>query len=152
MSKKLDDPRDMTPEQLSIALINASTLELWIRSVRAYAFDELRAGRKIPGFALGYGVRHRVWRINSEAILVSALEELGIPKKELYTKPELKSPAQVEIVLKEHKKWPAKPRGKDRPPTPIDGLVEKSMPEQKVVRVEDTGNANQMADAEEEFR
>lgn len=148
LSPKLVDPEDMTPEQISTALKNAEVIEIWIRAVRAHAFAELSEGRKIPGYGLGYGVRHRIWKTGISSEVISDLHALGIPREDIYHPEELKTPAQIEKVLKEHKKWPRKPPHGERPPTPIDPYVEKSMPEKKLMKMDDD---RVVMDAEEEF-
>lgn len=128
----LRSPYEMTEEQLSIALKNTYTLEVWIKAVRAHAYTVLKNGGKIQGFKLGYGVRRRIWREEVEKEVVKALTELGLGKEELYTEPALKTPAQVEKVMKEHGLWPKKPKNGERPPSKIDKFITMSTPDLSV--------------------
>lgn len=147
------DPLTMTPEEVAAALESIPILEHWIKSVKAYAFELARAGETVPGWKMGYGVRKRIWKPGQEEAVVRALVALGVDKADLYTKPELISPPKVETHLKFLKKWPAKPRGGDRPATPIDPYVEKSMPEPSLVRAnEDDEPDIRRVEASEEFK
>jgi hypothetical protein len=148
--RSLPAAKDMTPEQVSLALKNAAAIEAWIRAVRAHAHEILRSGGKIPGFMLGYGVRQRIWRPKSERALLAKLARKGITKDQVYTKPELLSPAQLEKLLKEQGLWPAKPRNGERPPSIMDEFVEQSMPEKKIVPIK-TDDSGKLIEADEAF-
>ena len=140
----------MTPEQLAIALQNTYVLEHWIKAVRSHAFDELKRGIKIPGFAVGYGIRFRIWKEGTEETVTKKLLEAGLTRKELFTPSVLLSPKKVGDLLKEDKLFPKKPRNGERPPSIIDPFLDRSMPEPKIVRV-DNDHADGMSAAEEEF-
>lgn len=148
----LAHPDDMTPEQIATALKNTYILETWIKAVRAHAFELLKNGGKIPGFKLGYGVRRRIWKEGQEGHVAAALRKEGFVDDDIFTKPELLSPAKVEELLKDRGKWPAKPRGGERPPTLIDPYVDRSMPE-PAIKPEDEGEgpAAKAKAAAEEF-
>ena len=135
----LKSPLDMTPEQLSMALQNIKTIENWIHAVKAHAFEILESGGSIPGYRLGFGVKHRIWKPGEEDRLVRALvpilESAGVSKDTLYTTPELLSPAEMEKLLKTHGAWPKKRRNEPKEPTPIDPFVDYSMPKPAVLPV-----------------
>lgn len=132
---KIDDSRDMTAEQLAKALANVPMLENWIVAVKNAAFDQLKKKQVLPGWKLGYGAKRRVWKSDPKLKqkVTLALGKLGVPKDDLFTKPEFLSPPQMENLLKDRNLWPAKPRNQERPPTPIDPFFEYSQPEPKIV-------------------
>lgn len=132
---KLDRPQDMTPEQLARALANVPMLQNWIVAVKDAAFDQLKKKHKLPGWKLGYGAKRRIWKPDPRIIqkITMALVKLGIKRDEMFSKPEFFSPPQMEQLLKDRNLWPAKPRNKDRPATPIDPFFEYSQPEPKIV-------------------
>jgi hypothetical protein len=153
MSNHLQSPDDMTPEQLARALANVHILETWIHAVKGHAFELLKAGTLIPGWKLGYGARKRIWKDGVQAAALAAFKALDIPEEELFTKPEFITPPQVEKVLKAHGKWPRKRRGDPTPPaTPLDGFIERSMPEPRVMPMGDEDEAlDKLKDAQNEF-
>lgn len=135
--RTITDPRDMTPIQFSMALKNAHTMEHWIKAMRSEAFDRMKSGTRIPGYKIGFGVRHRVWNQGTEQDIVRTLKRVGFDEDELYTAPELLSPAKVDQLLKDRDLYPSKPRGGERPPTIVDKFIGKSMPEPKIVSDEE---------------
>ena len=81
----------------SIAQAVADKLEGWIKDVRALAQDLLDKGAPVPGYKLVPKRPTRQWVNELKAL--EALESLA-PAEELI---EMRSPAQVEKVLKKHK-------------------------------------------------
>lgn len=130
---ELRSPLDMTPEQLAQTLQNIKTIETWITAVKAHAFEFLKNGGKIPGYHLGYGVKKRIWKAGEEEKAIAALVALGVPRGELYTKPELLSLPKTEKLLKELGFWPKKRRNEQPPPTPLDPFTDYDMPEPRVL-------------------
>jgi hypothetical protein len=84
--------------RLSEALASIDLLEGWIRDAREMAVELLEAGVELPGWKLVPKRATRQW-VNEQTAL-TALAEAGCSAEELT---ELKSPAQVEKVLKKHK-------------------------------------------------
>jgi hypothetical protein len=84
--------------RLSEALASIDLLEGWIRDAREMAVELLEAGVELPGWKLVPKRAMRQW-VNEQTAL-TALAEAGCSAEELT---ELKSPAQVEKVLKKHK-------------------------------------------------
>ena len=84
--------------RLSEALASIELLEGWIRDAREMAVELLEAGVEVPGWKLVPKRATRQW-VNEQSAL-TALTEAGCSATELT---ELKSPAQVEKVLKKHK-------------------------------------------------
>ena len=82
---------------LAAAMEMADRLEGWIKDVRALAQDQLENGKPVPGYKLVPKRATRQW-----ANELKALEALAglVPAEELI---EMRSPAQVEKVLKKHK-------------------------------------------------
>lgn len=131
--RKLAEVDSMTPEQLAQALRNIPILETWITAIKAHAFETLRNGGKIPGYKLGFGIKHRIWKAGAHADMMKAMAKMGIKTEDMYTQPELLTPPKVEKILKEKGLWPKKPRHGDRPPTPLDLYIDYSMPEPRVM-------------------
>jgi hypothetical protein len=72
-----------------------------MRQIRADAHEFIESGRgKVPGWATVAKRAVRSW--SDETLAMKALVKAGLPKKELMTEPEFKSPAQVEKVAKAH--------------------------------------------------
>ena len=89
--------RGLKPQQLADALVMADRLEGWVKDVRALAQDLLENGAPIPGYKLVPKRATRQWVDELKAL--EAFEGL-VPAEELI---EMRSPAQVEKVLKKHK-------------------------------------------------
>jgi hypothetical protein len=90
----------ISPEGYSNALVIADRVEDWIKSVREMAQQALENDIAIPGFKLVPKRATRQW-VNDEGAL-EALREMGLESDEL-TETKLRSPAQLEKVLKKHK-------------------------------------------------
>jgi len=90
----------ITPEGYSNALIIADRVEEWAKEIRSMAQQALENGIVIPGFKLVPKRPTRQW-VNDEGAL-EALKEMGLELDEL-TETKLRSPAQLEKVLKKHK-------------------------------------------------
>jgi hypothetical protein len=92
------DPMALTPAQLGHILEAADVLEAWLKVVRQRAMGELLAGRVVPGFALKNKRAIRKWH-DEKAVLAWA-RKLKIKKDDLMEPGSLKSPAQVEKMVK----------------------------------------------------
>ena len=90
----------ISPEGYSNALVIADRVEDWIKSVREMAQQALENNIAIPGYKLVPKRATRQW-VNDEGAL-EALKEMGLELDEL-TETKLRSPAQLEKVLKKHK-------------------------------------------------
>lgn len=90
--------------RLGETLRSLDKIDVWAKEVRKLAFNMLEAGRKIPGWKLveRRGTRHWV-----DAEKAGARASAGIGA-EAFTKPELKSPAQIEALGPEGKKFAKK--------------------------------------------
>lgn len=87
-------------EKISRALEMAQIAEDWAKGVRELAQTLLENNAPVPGWKLVPKVARRQWANEERAR--EALTEMGLDSEELIVT-ELKSPAQVEKVLKKHK-------------------------------------------------
>lgn len=86
-------------EQIVLQLQQAEVLEDYIADLRALAFEMLRAGKPVPGYKLVAKRATRQW--TSEAQIEAWVDAKGI--KGAYEPMKIKSPAQLEKVLKKAK-------------------------------------------------
>jgi hypothetical protein len=86
-------------EKLATLLNMIPQLETRIEAARKFAYAELTAGRKIPGYKLVDKRPTRKWVDEKAAaqVLMNTFHDRA--PTEFYTAPELKSPAQVEAVI-----------------------------------------------------
>ncbi len=101
------------PSALAEALLLAPIVEAWAKSVREHCYAQAEAGISIPGFKLVEKRATRKWRDVPAAEL--ALKAVGLGETQMYPLPELKSPAQIDDVLKELKFKPAERAGTLKP-------------------------------------
>ena len=94
-------PETLTKEQIKLFLDNADLLENYISAVREYAFNLVNRGETIEGYKLvKSGKTHRKWKEEDENIVAEMLAlELGVDKDSLF-ETKLKTPAQVEKLVK----------------------------------------------------
>ena len=90
----------VAPELIGAMLKNADMLENWISQLRQMALQRLENGASVPGYKLVAKRATRQW--TDEAAAIAALTAAGVDESELMVT-ELKSPAQVEKVLKKTK-------------------------------------------------
>lgn len=93
------DPKALTSDRIKTILERASYLELWIKEVKKFAEDEIKAGRKIDGWTLVPTKAQRVWADVAKTMKVIAKYKL----QNQLVKTELMTPAQAEKVLKKIK-------------------------------------------------
>jgi hypothetical protein len=82
-------------------LANADVLEGWITDLRALAFQLLEKNIPVPGYKIVQKQARRQWVDDTKAI--AALHDMGVPRDELFSPEEIRSPAQIEKVLKKRK-------------------------------------------------
>lgn len=82
-------------------LKNADVLEGWITDLRALAFQLLEKNIPVPGYKIVQKQARRQWTDETKAI--AALHDMGVPRGELFSPEEIRSPAQIEKVLKKRK-------------------------------------------------
>jgi len=91
-------PARMPPEALADTLHKAHLLKDWLKALQEYAHAEALAGRVPPGFKLVPKRAIRKWSGDQDTIL-NDLFYAGVDTGEALTKPELKSPAEVEKLM-----------------------------------------------------
>jgi hypothetical protein len=82
-------------------LTKADVLEGWITDLRALAFQLLEKNIPVPGYKIVQKQARRQWTDENKAI--AALHDMGVPRGELFSPEEIRSPAQIEKVLKKRK-------------------------------------------------
>jgi hypothetical protein len=82
-------------------LTKADVLEGWITDLRALAFQLLEKNIPVPGYKIVQKQSRRQWTDETKAI--AALHDMGVPRGELFSPEEIRSPAQIEKVLKKRK-------------------------------------------------
>ena len=94
-----DSPDVISDEQLEKMLPYLDSAEQWISDVKAYVFNQAMQGKTWKGYKLVQGRRPgRVWK--DEAEVINQLSRAGYTEQQIYTKPKLKSPADLEKELK----------------------------------------------------
>jgi hypothetical protein len=96
---------DMDYAKLAEALELADRVTAWAKRVNEFAYARAEAGDTIPGFKLVEKIARRKWKDEAQATQhLRAVAGLGETK--LYPEPVLRSPAQIEEVLKGMKVTP----------------------------------------------
>jgi len=90
------------PNQLSEMLDKAEIIDDFISKIREFAYQEAMHGRLPPGYKLVQKRGTRKWRDNTLAI--NNLKGYGLTDMDLYDDPKLKSPAQIEKLIKKDEK------------------------------------------------
>lgn len=102
--KTLPRPEEITPLTLRRLLDGMPLIEEWLKAVWAYAEQKANNGEKIHGYKLVRGREgNREWIENAEGKLIIFMSEKKIDV-DIY-KSELLSPAQMEKLGKDFKKW-----------------------------------------------
>jgi hypothetical protein len=93
----LPDATALSPAEVGAILNNAPMIEAWFKRMREHAANELREGREVPGMKLVASRAQRRWA--DPEIASTVLSDLGNERYDI----KLKSPAQIEKLLKEKK-------------------------------------------------
>ena len=94
-----DSPDVLSDKMLNDLLPFLDAAEDWIKSVREYAYGQALSGKIWRGYKLVRGKRPpRGWK--DESSVIEQLEKAGYTSDQYETKPKLKSPAELEKVLK----------------------------------------------------
>lgn len=88
-------PEALTNKQIGDILPKLEMIANYIKAVKAHAETEIKAGRPVPGFKVVERRAHREWENESDA--AEATESIGI--LQLFEKPKMKSPAQIEKLV-----------------------------------------------------
>lgn len=86
--------------ELSVVLRWKKRIENFLGDVSEYAKQLRVQGNRVPGFKLVRGRSIRQWKSEKEAM---ELAQAFVPKEEMYSKPKLLSPAQMEELFKKKK-------------------------------------------------
>ena len=93
---ELNAVTDLTKEEIAAILKHSKSIEQWLKSLVEFSTNELKAGRKMPGYKLVHGRSNRAW-VDVEKTL-DKLRRAGIEEERMFNiKP--KSPAQMEKEL-----------------------------------------------------
>ena len=93
--------KEIDAAMLGQYLTKADVLEGWITDLRALAFQLLEKNIPVPGYKIVQKQSRRQWVDDAKAI--AALHDMGLPRGELFSPEEIRSPAQIEKVLKKRK-------------------------------------------------
>ena len=96
----LPDPKLMTNAEIGELLPRIEIAEAWIRLVFAYAMAEAEAGRDIPGYKLVAKRGRRHWLSDDAEDVIEAVTRMGVSRADCFAPSELKSPAQMEKLIK----------------------------------------------------
>jgi hypothetical protein len=126
---KAKDVTTLTGEQLAKAYDLSKQVKKWLAELQTHVMAEIRSGRDVGGKKLVAGKNARVFNADEEAV-VRAVQNEGydVTTDDLYTKPELKSVAQIEELVGKEAFAPAKEPGKRspaKPAGPLHALVKK---------------------------
>jgi hypothetical protein len=103
------DLSPVTPaSMLGVAMSRVPMIEAWAKAVRAEVERRLLAAEPVPGWKLVVGRAPPRQFAGDEATTVDGLKKAGLKKDDIYTKPELRSVAQIEEVVR------GKAKGKKR--------------------------------------
>ena len=106
VNTRLTPPSDLSDDELGEALTRGEILSTWLNAIRAETSARLARGRTVAGWKHIAKKAYRKWLDTSKA--ASAFYGLGLGRDDLWTTPELKSPAQIEKLLKARKVDPKK--------------------------------------------
>ena len=99
----LPEPDTLKKADLKRVLESAPMLASWVKSVEAFAFNELESGRTIEGYKLVKKRRgNRKWKASEYETKCEIQDELNLGDRsspEWFTTPKLKSPAQLEKLV-----------------------------------------------------
>lgn len=95
------DPASLDTERLVAVLDAADMIESWLNAVRAHAHNKVERGEKVGDYVLVAKRARRKWKggVDEHAVINAVVNE-GLALDDLLTEPALKSPAQVDALLK----------------------------------------------------
>lgn len=95
----LPAPSTLTDEQLGVVLAAMEPMEAWFRSVRDFVRAKLERGESFPGWKLVPKRAVRRWT-DPTAVLEWLTTNTDLTAEEMHKPPEIKSPAQIEALLR----------------------------------------------------
>ena len=99
----LRNTKKLSNAEIGILLEKIPTLVQWAKSVEGYAFDELNAGKVIPGYKLVIGkAKNKSFIEQDDEQLVYSLKLCDLTKKEIITE-KIKTPTQLAKIIKTKK-------------------------------------------------
>lgn len=127
-SVKPEEVVTLTGVQLAKAYDLSKQVKKWIADLHTHVMAELHQGRDVGGKKLVAGKNARVFAVDEGSVVLAAQEvKPDLDTAELYTKPELKSVAQIEALVGKEAFAPAKEAGKNpkRSPAKSEGPLHK---------------------------
>lgn len=97
LEHEFQDPAQLSLEEIGQILHVAQQLKEWAKDVEDYAFEQAKAGHKVPGWKLVEGRSTR--KIADEDALLKALEEAGFPADSV-TETKLLGISKLEKIVK----------------------------------------------------
>lgn len=91
------------PNELADTLAILPAVEGWAKTVREFAYGEALRGRVPPGFKLVAKRPAKKWKIDDHSVACE-LAKLGVSESDAYCPREVKSPAQIELIIGKGKK------------------------------------------------
>lgn len=110
--RKMKPPEELSKHDLSKLMKMADYIEAYIKEVRALAYSKLDRGEEVPGFKLVQGRKSRKWKDEGEA-----KRKLSGYKGAIYKEMEIKTPAQMEKMIKQ---------AGSKPDDVLKGLIDES--------------------------
>lgn len=114
----------MDASDIATVLDRRHLYDTWIEAVEQRACSLIEAGVNVPGWMMSARSGNRRWK-GEEAEIADALRALGVKTSEMYSNPELLSPAKVEKTIKKNGK------------ALIEPLVERPMGKPTLMRATD---------------
>ena len=91
------DAEALTPAEVSDCLSRLPAIEAWIKALRDRAGEDIKAGKRIPGWKLVHGRSMRKWK--DEKQTEAAMKAAGLTDAQIFVK-KLVSPAQCDKLYK----------------------------------------------------
>lgn len=96
----LPDPDLLSVDELALVLDGSDMLETWLKAVRARAHNMAELGTEIPGYRLVAKRAVRKWAQSDVKTAAALNVTFGLDHDDIYKEPAVRSPAQVEKLLK----------------------------------------------------
>lgn len=102
---QVEDVKAVTDERLGIELEMVATVKMYLKALEEEVFRRLTAGHLVPGWKLVNKKADRVWKQTIDLqdgkppVKLEEAVKAALGDQELYTKPSLKSPAQIEKLI-----------------------------------------------------
>lgn len=88
----------LSRDEIAQILSAKKDIQAWLNSVEKYAHEELQQGREIPGHKLVAARAQRRW-LDEDKAADRLCEAFGLGNEDIFDKPKMLSPAQVEKVV-----------------------------------------------------